>query len=66
MKRTLDGFWWTYREGDDWPSWYFGEKVAREALNRLVRGSPGRKVSTGTLAVDGTFILSDRIEAVSE
>lgn len=61
MTRKLQDFWWTWREGDDWPSWYYGEPAARDGLQRLTHGSPGRKVSIGTLNVDGSFMVSGQL-----
>lgn len=63
MPRSIDGFWWTWREGDDWPSWYYNEDVARSAADKLARESPGRKIYVGDLRVAAKRMLpADIIE----
>lgn len=61
MDRKIDGYWWTWQEGAEWPSWYYSEQMAREAANRLARGSPGRRVYVGDLNVIAKKVLPDKL-----
>jgi hypothetical protein len=61
MDRRIDGYWWVWGEGEEWPSWYYGEQTARDAAARKARGSPGRKVYIGDLQVVAKKILPDKL-----
>lgn len=62
--RKIDGFWWTWMEGVDWPSWYYDEQMAREAQARIARANPGRKVKVGTLKTLNTSMTSGELVTV--
>lgn len=55
--RNIDEYWWTWLEGEDWPSWYYGEKTAEDAQARLARSNLGRKVKIGKLQVHNSRMV---------
>lgn len=61
MSRKISGFWWTWVEGHDWPSWYYGEAAARDALKRLAFSHVGRPIRIGTLEVVEKVTLPDKL-----
>lgn len=60
-KRDITGFWWTWVEGQDWPSWYYGESAARDAVKRIAMSKPGRKVRIGFLNTVEVVTLPDAL-----
>ncbi len=61
MDRKITGFWWTWLDGEDWPSWYYGENPAREAAKRIAFSNPGRKVRIGDLNTIENITLPDKL-----
>lgn len=59
--REIKGYWWTWIEGEDWPSWYYGESAARVACDRLAKGSPGRRILVGNLMAVEMVTLPDQL-----
>jgi hypothetical protein len=57
MDRSVNEFWATCQEGDEWPSWYYGRKPAAEQAERFAISNPGRRVFICRLSVDATVLL---------
>lgn len=66
VDRTIEGFWWVWPEGHEWPSWYYGEKTAREAFERIANDTPGRKVKIGTCHVVRTAMVRPELVNVDD
>jgi hypothetical protein len=60
--KTVDGFWWCWVEGHDWPTWQYGELAAERAANEAVRRYAGRNVYFGRLAPKSKLLLPDKLE----
>ena len=65
LSRSIDGFWCTWVDGQDWPSWYYGESTAREAAKRLALSHPGRVVHVCDLNLVAKVRLPDSLEVTS-
>jgi hypothetical protein len=61
MSREISGFWWTWVEGQEWPSWYYSEKTALDRAKQLAMQHPGRKVYVGDLDVVKKMHLPDKL-----
>ena len=46
--RHIEGYWYVWVQGMEWPSWFYGEGQARSAAKTFAKQNPGKDVYLGT------------------
>ena len=62
QERTVDGFWFVWKLGMEWPEQFYSEKAAKDRARTIAQRSPGQSVYVGDLAPKERMILPDALQ----